>query len=260
MDPATQSAQVPDARKQLRREMGLWDVLLFNIAAVLGPRWIAAAAHNGTSSISLWIIAALFFFVPSALVITELSTRYPHEGGLYVWSKEAFGDFHGFVAGWTYWVFTFFYFPGLLTASAAMGAYIGGAATGHLAQNRTFILVGSLLILCVAVWFNIIGLNIGKWLQNAGGVGTYVPLLMLVAVAFFIWQKYGSQTHFTWSNILPIWNWDRVNFWPNIFFAFTGLELASAMSEEVKNPHKTFPRAILGSGALIAVIYIVGTV
>ena len=77
MDLNVQPAQVPDVKKQLRREMGLWDVLLFNIAAVLGPRWIAAAAHNGTSSISLWIIAALFFFVPTALVITELSTRFP---------------------------------------------------------------------------------------------------------------------------------------------------------------------------------------
>ena len=78
--------------------MGFWDVLFFNIATVLGPRWIAAAAHNGTSSISLWILIAIFFFVPSALVINELSSRFPEEGGLYVWSKEAFGDFHGFVA------------------------------------------------------------------------------------------------------------------------------------------------------------------
>src|SRR5437879_13570947 len=116
--------------------MGFWDVLLFNIATVLGPRWIAAAAHNGTSSISLWIIAALFFFVPSALVINELSTRFPHEGGLYVWSKEAFGDFHGFVAGWTYWIYSFFYFPGLLLASAAMGVFIGVSSWGHLAEGR----------------------------------------------------------------------------------------------------------------------------
>jgi len=58
-----------DALKQLRKEMGFWDVLLFNIATVLGPRWIAAAAHNGTSSMSLWLLAALFFFLPMALVI-----------------------------------------------------------------------------------------------------------------------------------------------------------------------------------------------
>src|SRR5262249_32974558 len=78
----------------LRKEMGLIDVVLFNIAAVLGPRWIARAAHVGETSLTMWVVAALFFFVPTALVISELSTRYPHEGGLYAWTKEAFGDFH----------------------------------------------------------------------------------------------------------------------------------------------------------------------
>ena len=103
----TTSAIAPQ-KSQLRRTMGFWDVLLFNIAAVLGPRWIAAAAHSGTSSISLWVFAALLFFLPTALIIVELSTRFPAEGGLYVWSKEAFGDFHGFVAGWAYWIYTFY--------------------------------------------------------------------------------------------------------------------------------------------------------
>jgi glutamate:GABA antiporter len=249
-----------EAKKQLRRVMGFWDVLLFNIAAVLGPRWIAAAAHNGTSSISLWVLAAIFFFVPSAFVIAELSTRFPVEGGLYVWSKEAFGDFHGFVAGWTYWIYTFFYFPGLLMASAAMGAYVGGNGAAYLAQNRTFLMAGSFFLLFVAVILNIVGLNIGKWLQNAGGVGTYLPLLMLAGMGAYLWQAHGSRTPFTWSNILPSWNWGTVNFWPQIAFAFVGLELCSAMSEEVREPHKTFPRAIFGSGILIALAYMAGTV
>ena len=169
-----------DPIKQLRKEMGFWDVLLFNIATVLGPRWIAAAAHNGTSSISLWMFAALLFFVPSAMVINELSSRFPVEGGFYVWAKEAFGDFHGFVAGWTYWVYTIFYFPGLLLASAPMSAYVIGEGGATLAHNRKFLILVSLGLLVVAVGLNIIGLNIGKWLQNAGGVSTYVPLLMLV--------------------------------------------------------------------------------
>ena len=111
-----------DTKSQLRKTMGFWDVLLFNIATVLGPRWIAAAGHNGTSSISLWVFAAVFFFVPGALVINELSSRFPDEGGLYVWSREAYGPNHGFVAGWTYWIYTVFYFPGLLLASASMSA------------------------------------------------------------------------------------------------------------------------------------------
>jgi len=254
------SAPVPlDSKPQLRKTMGFWDVLLFNIATVLGPRWIAAAGHNGPSSISLWVLAAVFFFVPGALVINELSSRFPQEGGLYAWSREAFGPFHGFVAGWTYWIYTFFYFPGLLLASASMAAYIIGGRGSELSQDRTFQLTVSLAILLVAVVLNIVGLNIGKWLQNAGGVGTYVPLMMLAAIAAIYSYRYGSATHFTVANMLPTWNWDTVNFWSQIAFAFTGLELVSAMSEEVRDPRRTLPRAVFGAGALIAIMYIVGT-
>jgi glutamate:GABA antiporter len=239
--------------------MGFWDVLLFNIATVLGPRWIAAAAHNGTSSISLWVLAAVLFFVPMALVINELSSRFPEEGGLYVWSKEAFGDFHGFVAGWTYWIYTIFYFPGLLLASTSMSAYVIGHKGVELSQDRTFLLAGSLGLLFVAVMLNIIGLNIGKWLQNAGGVSTYLPLLILVGIAGVLWLERGSITHFTWSNLMPVWNWDTVNFWSQIAFAFTGLELVSAMSGEIRDPRRTLPRAALTAAALIAAMYIIGT-
>jgi len=249
-----------DPKKQLRRVLGFWDVMLFNIATVLGPRWLAAAGHNGTSSISLWIIAALLFFVPSALVINELSTRFPNEGGLYVWSKEAFGDFHGFVAGWTYWIYTVFYFPGLLLASASMAAYVGGAAHADLATNREFLVMGSLVVLFAAVYLNIIGLNIGKWLQNAGGVGTYIPLLMLVGISVWIWATHGSATQFTLHNMMPRWNIATVNFWPQMVFAFAGFELVSAMSEEVRDPQKTLPRAVWAAGAATTFIYIVGTI
>jgi glutamate:GABA antiporter len=253
------AAEAGDAKKQLRREMGFWDVLLFNIATVLGPRWVAAAAHNGASSISLWVLTAILFFIPYGLVINELSSRFPVEGGLYVWTKEAFGDFHGFVAGWNYWIYTFFYFPGLLLASASMSAYIAGSGGAELAQNRTFLLVVSFAVLIVAVALNIIGLNIGKWLQNAGGVSTYAPLVMLVVIAGLIGWRSGSVTHFTWATMKPTWNWDTVNFWSQIAFAFTGLELVSTMSEEIRDPQRTLPRALLGSSVLIAGMYIVGT-
>jgi amino acid transporter len=245
---------------ELRKEMGFWDVLLFNIATVLGPRWIAAAAHNGTSSISLWIIAALFFFVPTAMVINELSSRFPEEGGLYVWAKEAFGDFHGFVAGWNYWIYTVFYFPGLLLASASMSAYIVGENGASLAQNRTFLMAVSLGLLLVAVVLNVIGLNIGKWLQNAGGVSTYLPLLILILIAGVIGLQHGSVTRFTRANVWPVWDWDTVNFWSQIAFAFTGLELVSAMSAEIRDPRRTLPRAVYAAGVSIALIYILGTV
>jgi amino acid transporter len=140
-----------------------------------------------------------------------------------------------------------------------MSAYIGGSDAAALAQNQTFLIIASLLILVIAVFLNIIGLHIGKWLQNAGGIGTYVPLVMLVCLGAYVWLTGGSVTHFTRSNLLPVWNWETVNFWPQMAFAFAGLELCSAMSEEIRQPRTTFPRAIFGSGILIALIYVAGT-
>ncbi|HUS19167.1 MAG TPA: APC family permease [Terriglobales bacterium] len=244
----------------LRREMGLWDVVLFNIAAVLGPRWIARAAHAGESSLSLWVLAAIFFFVPTAFVIVELSSRYPNEGGLYVWTKEAFGDFHGFVAGWCYWIYTIIYFPGLLTASVAMSVYIGGPSYAWLAQNKLYIIAASILLLVIAAGLNLVGLNIGKWLQNAGGVATYVPLVMLLGVGAYVYFQSGSATAFSASAAAPSLDMNTLNFWSGIAFAFTGMELVCAMGEEVKDPRKTFPRSILISAIAIAFIYFLGTV
>jgi glutamate:GABA antiporter len=244
---------------KLRKEMGLLDVVLFNIAAVLGPRWIARAAHSGQSSISLWVFAAIFFFVPSALVIAELSTRFPAEGGLYVWTKDAFGDFHGFVAGWCYWVYTLLYFPGLLMASMAMSVYIGGPKYAALADNKMYLIPASIGLLAVAAGLNLIGLNIGKWLQNAGGVGTYVPMVMIAGLGAYVALHHGSVTHFTLHDMVPSFDFDTLNFWSTIAFAFTGMELICMMSEEVREPRRTFPRSIYISGTMIVAIYILGT-
>src|SRR5260370_90755 len=141
-----------------------------------------------------------------------------------------------------------------------MSAYIIGEGGDTLAQARSFLLLVSLGYLLVAVILNLIGLNGGKGLQNAGGVSTYAPLLILVSLAGILWLRQGSVTHFTFSNMLPHWDWDTVNFWSQIAFAFTGLELVSAMSAEVRDPRRTLPRAVFAAGALIALMYIVGTI
>lgn len=248
------------SKSGLRRELGFFDVLLFNIAAVLGPRWIARTAHAGESTLSLWVLAAIFFFLPTSLIIVELSTRYPSEGGIYVWTKEAFGDFHGFVAGWCYWIYTLLYFPSLLMASVAMSVYVGGPSYAWLSDNKVYIIAASLLTLFVAAWLNLVGVGIGKWLQNAGGIATYVPLTILILLGLAVWVSHGSVTEFSFRQTLPSFDFDTLNFWSSIAFAFTGMELICTMSEEVKNPRRTFPRAIYASALMIAVIYILGTI
>ena len=109
----------------LHRALGVRDIVLINIAAILGVRWLSTAAQMGPSSISLWRLAVLIFFIPCSLAVTEPSSRQPGEGGLYLWTKSAFGEFHGFIAGWAYWVNNVFYFPSLLLFLAGAFLFIG---------------------------------------------------------------------------------------------------------------------------------------
>src|SRR3954470_15786290 len=95
---------MPETAPRLKRELGLRDLVLFNVAALLSTRWIAAAAHAGSGALTLWVLAAALFLVPCAFSVASLSRRFPEEGGLYVWTREAFGEWHAYVAGWFYYV------------------------------------------------------------------------------------------------------------------------------------------------------------
>src|ERR1700681_1688205 len=116
--PGISLAEAEDPNRP-RRVMGFRDLVLFYVVTGVSLRWIATAAAAGPSSIVIWVGAFLAFYVPLALSVIELSSRYPNEGGLYVWSKRAFGDFSGFIAGWTYWTCNLPYFPGLFYFTAA---------------------------------------------------------------------------------------------------------------------------------------------
>src|SRR5262249_7818972 len=159
---------------------------------VLGPRWIARAAHAGEVSLTMWLVAAGLFFLPTAPGVVGLSPRFSNEGGVFILAKEALGDFHRVGWGWGCWVFTSLFFSGLVMASAAMSVYLGGERGAALANEKWYLIAGSLVLLGVATGLNLVGLNIGKWLQNAGGVGTYIPLMMLVVIAAIVYLSRGQ--------------------------------------------------------------------
>jgi len=89
---------------ELPRTLTLRDLVLLNVVAVLSIRWLATSAAAGPSSLVLWVCAALFFFIPQGLAVADLSARFPDEGGIYRWTKRAFGEGHGFLCGWCYWI------------------------------------------------------------------------------------------------------------------------------------------------------------
>jgi len=250
-----------DGAASLHRALGLRDLVLFNLVAVLGLRWLATAARAGPSAIALWLLAALFFFVPQGLVVTELSSRFPEEGGIYQWTKRALGERHGYVCGWCYWINNVLYYPSLLISTAVIATYAIGKGDSALASNWTYVLSVTLVCLWFAVLLNIVGVGTGKWLQNAGGIGSYIPGVILVILgAAFVASGRPSANPISARNIVPdLGNFDELNLWASIAFAFAGLELSSAMGGEVRNPRRTLPRAILISAPLIAAAYVLGT-
>ncbi len=243
----------------LRRAMGFWDVVLFFVAAVVGLRWIATAAAVGPSSLVVWLIAFVAFFVPLAFTVVELSGRYPEEGGLYIWVKRAFGDFAGFLAGWMYWTSNLVYFPGLLYFSAGNALFMGGPSWQALSDSAPYYIVASLAGLALALALNVVGLGVGKWLHNAGGVGTWVPVGLLVVMGVVAWARFGPAQDFGLVTLVPTIGVKEIVFWSTIAFGFGGFEAASFMSEEIRDARRVIPRAIAAAGAIITGIYVLGT-
>jgi glutamate:GABA antiporter len=236
---------------ELRRELGLRDLVLFNVAAVIGIRWLAAAAQAGAGSIALWLTAAALFFVPSGLAVAALSARHPAEGGIYVWTGEAFGPWHGFLCGWCYWLSNLFYLPSLLIAGVAMAATAFGFS-----QQPAAVTALAVVILWTVLLANIAGLGIGKWISHAGALATYLAGACLLAAGLAAWWQNGFATP---MQVLPEWSFKKLNFWSQIAFAFGGLELGAVLGGEIRDPGRTVPRAAWISGLLIAAFYILGT-
>jgi glutamate:GABA antiporter len=237
----------------LHRELRLRDLVFFNICAVVSLRWVASAAHAGSGSFVLWIVAAIFFFLPSAITVSSLSRRFPEEGGMYIWTKRAFGDQHAFLCGWFYFISTVLYFPSLLLSGLGMTAYAFGGLGQRFAEDRGFALSVTLAVLWAAFAANFFGMKVAKWISAFGGVSTFIIGAALAVLAIGVGIRYGIATRF---ELLPKVNLSTVNFWSQIAFAFVGLELAPIVSGEIRNPQRDLPRAAVISGILSALLYI----
>src|SRR6516162_9015253 len=218
-----------------KRVLGLGDLVMFYLVTTLSLRWIPVAATVGPSSIVIWVVGLLTVFIPLALCIMELSSRYPQEGGMYLWSKRAFGDFPAFLTGWIYWTSNLPYFPAVLYFAASNALYIGGTRWNALQHSPLYFIAFSFFGVGLALVLNIVGLNIGKWLSNLGALGVWIPVTLLCVVAVVAFAKFGSATQFTAASMKPPLNLGTLGVWATILYAFSGSEAASFMGDEIKN-------------------------
>ena len=253
------AACVKGGHHGLRRTLGFRDLLLFYLATTFSLRWMATAAAAGPGALAVWIAGAAGLFVPLVFATLELSSRFPEEGGLYVWARQAFGPFSGFMAGWLYWCSNLPYFPSLLYFAAGNLLYVGGDSWQALSTNSGYFIAVALGGLLLTLALNIRGLDVGKWLANAGGIASWVVAGVLIVLGVVAWARFGPAQSFSLAAMTPRVGLQEAIFWSTIAFAFAGVESASTMAEEIRDARTTLPRAVLTAAVVITLLYLAGT-
>jgi glutamate:GABA antiporter len=257
-DEAAVSVQEMTEQPHLRRVLGRRDLVLLFVVAVFNLNVLPSIAANGGVTIWLWLIALLAFFWPQGIAVIELAHRYPGEGGVYLWAKEVFGDFHGFLSGWCYWTNNMMYVPTVMLYFVGVSVFVLGPGHEKLADNRAFALGASLVLLALLVILNVVGLGVGKWINNLGGIGTFVAAFLLMGLGAVVFLRFGTAMH--WSDFrIPANPGFVLNSFGVICFGLVGLELASIMGDEIENPRKTLPGAVAWGGLLSGLLYIGAT-
>ena len=251
--PASESG-----RPHLKRVLGRRDLVLLFVVAVFNLNVLPSIAANGGVTVWLWLISLLLFFWPQGIAVIELAHRYPGEGGVYLWAKEVFGDFHGFLSGWCYWTNNMMYVPTVMLYFVGVSVFVLGPSHAGLADNRTFALVASVVLLSLLVILNVVGLGVGKWINNLGGIGTFIAAFLLMGLGIIVCLRFGTNIH--WADFqVPVNPRFVLNSFGVICFGLVGLELASIMGDEIENPRKTLPGAVAWGGVLSGFLYIGAT-
>jgi amino acid transporter len=245
-------------KPHLKRVLGRRDLVLLFVVAVFNLNVLPSIAANGGVTIWLWLISLILFFWPQGIAVIELAHRYPGEGGVYLWAKEVFGDFHGFLSGWCYWTNNMMYVPTVMLYFVGVSVFVLGPSHTGLADNRTFALIASVVLLGLLVILNIMGLGVGKWINNLGGIGTFIAAFLLMGLGVIVCLKFG--TNIRWADFqIPANPRFVLNSFGVICFGLVGLELASVMGDEIENPRKTLPGAVAWGGVLSGFLYIGAT-
>jgi glutamate:GABA antiporter len=259
-DGESSAAERAHSAPKLRPALSVFDLVLLNVATIVGLRWISTAAQIGPSGLTLWLIAALVFFIPSGLAVQELSSRIPHVGGLYLWTRAAFGDTHAFLAGWAYTLSNLVFLPSLLLFISGIVLHVGGGSWLLLADNPLYNGLVCLGLLWSLTFLNIIGLHRAKWIQNVGGMSTLVTAVLVLGGGVIVCWRFGSATPVSGASLLPdMRSLPTLSTFAILVLGYVGLELGPIMGDEIKDAAHAVRRATIIAGIVIAAIYVAGT-
>ncbi len=242
-----------------KRILSVFSLVMINVIAVDSLRTLPISAKLGFSLISYYAFAALFFFIPVALVAAELATAYPSTGGIYVWIREAFGKRTAFMTIWLQWIYNIFWYPTIMAFVVATLAYLFDPS---LANHKIYLLTTMISLFWLFTLLNCQGMKISNLISTLGAcLGTIIPML-LIALLGFIWVIQGRPlaAHLTDTAWIPDFTaLGNLSLLTAVLFGLLGMEMSAVHAEEVKNPQRDYPRALLYSTLIIFLTLVLGS-
>jgi amino acid transporter len=253
---ATPSASPASTTNSLVRALGVSDLTWLYLVAVVNLNVVPVVAVAGFKVMWFWAVAILLFFLPQGIAVIELAEHMPGEGGLYLWTKESYGDFNGFLCGWCYWMTNMFFVPSLLFYITGVTTYIvGGGTAAKLNESRYFFFFLTVSMLWITIFANVRGLAVGKWVNNIGGIGALtIGGALIIMGAVVVAEHHGLMD---WKDLAP-GNLGDLPFssWGVVCLALVGMELGPVMGDEVRDPRRTIPHSVAWGGSLSALLYV----
>jgi len=243
-----------------KKELGLRDLALTQILFIIGLSWVGAAGKLGPAHVVFWLLAIAFFYLPSAAVVIYLNRLMPLEGGLYQWAKLGFSEATGFMVAWNLWLY-------VITNTSEIGlqlttnlAYAIGPAGAWISSNKWLITGTSLLVIALLVVVATIGLSVGKWIHNVGGIIMLTIFAVLLMLPFVHVARGEMREYHPLATTMPVFSLFSLNILGKLGFgALGGFEYVAILAGECRSPARTIGRSVMVAAPLIAIMFIFGT-
>ncbi|HEY8793692.1 MAG TPA: APC family permease [Gemmatimonadaceae bacterium] len=259
-DLAKAEARVVAHSASLRKELGVRDLVLTQILFIVGLTWIGVAGKLGSSHLVFWLAALTLFYLPSAAVVMYLNKLMPLEGGLYQWAKLGFNETVGFMLAWNLWLYVIVNTSDIGLQCATYLSYALGPGAAWMTTSTWFVALSSAVILSLMIVSSTIGLSVGKWVHNAGGVMMLIIFAALLALPVIGLLTGHLREYHPFRTSVPSLSLFNLNILGKMGFgALGGFEYVAILAGETRSPSKSVGRSVVIAAPLIALMFVLGT-
>lgn len=241
-----------------RYTIGAFSIAMMTVTSVDSIRNLPAIALFGSALIFFFVIGALCFLLPSAMVSAELATAWPETGGIYVWVKEAFGKKTGLLAIWFQWIENVIWYPTLLSFIAGSLGYL---ISPQLANNKYYLMSVIVITFWVVSFINLRGIKLSATFSTFCGLAGLVIPMALVIFLGITWFTTGHplEIHMTTAALMPDFHDPSLLVsLTAIVLCFCGMEIATVHTQHVRNPAHDYPRALTMAVVFILITMLLG--